>query len=126
MGMANFKALSLESGTILEKNIYSDYHCKSTATAILWICEEDDPPEYFDKSRILLLLALLILVMKSQVKLTVDLKNLPQSAWEVRKGVNGSYTRVRYDLGLAFGAGGIEWRFLYEGKVMGSVMSDYL
>jgi hypothetical protein len=64
--------------------------------------------------------------MKHQVMLTVDLKNLPRSAWEVRKGMNGSYRRVRYELGLTFGAGGIEWRFLYQGKVMGSVKSDYV
>jgi len=68
----------------------------------------------------------LISVMKQGVKLTVDLKNLPQSAWDIRKGVNGAYRRVRYDLGLAFGAGGIEWRFLYKGKVMGSVTCDYI
>jgi hypothetical protein len=63
--------------------------------------------------------------MKIQVKLTVNLNKLPPSAWEVRKGATGNYRRVRYDLGLSFGAGGIEWRFLHKGKVMGSVATDY-
>jgi hypothetical protein len=72
------------------------------------------------------LLNITYLVMKHQVKLTVDLTKLPRSAWEMRRGLNGSYRRVRYELGLSFGAGGIEWRFLYQGKVMGSVTSDYV
>jgi hypothetical protein len=54
-GFSNVKGLSIESGTIIEKNIYSDYHSNSAScfsTNLLWICEEDDPPEYLEKRRI--------------------------------------------------------------------------
>lgn len=60
------------------------------------------------------------------VKLSVDLAKLPADAWEKRWSKSGgAYRRVRYQLGLNFGPGGIEWRFLYKGKVIGSVNCDY-
>lgn len=68
----------------------------------------------------------LILVMKMHINLTVDLGKLPPDAWERKEGVRGTYRRVQYELGLSFGAGGIEWRFLYKGKVMGSVKCEYV
>ena len=72
------------------------------------------------------LLFLLILVLKMQVRLSVDLEKLPADAWENRKGIDGHfYRRYHYHLGLSFGAGGIEWRFLYKNKVIGSVTCKY-
>ena len=68
----------------------------------------------------------LTLVMKMHVRLTVDLKELPSRAWERRKGRDGAYRRVQYELGLSFGAGGIEWFFRYDGKIIGSVKSEYI
>ena len=59
------------------------------------------------------------------MKLSVNLGSLPESAWKTRQGLNGQYRRVYYQLGLAFGPGGIEWRFLHEGKVIGSVECQY-
>jgi len=72
-----------------------------------------------------LLLSLFILVLKLHVKLSVDLGKLPSDGWEKRKGVGGEYRRFRYNLGLSFGAGGIEWRFLHKGKVIGYVDCQY-
>jgi hypothetical protein len=72
------------------------------------------------------LLSLLILVLKMQVSLSVDLEKLPTDAWENRKGINGCYyRRYHYHLGLSFGAGGIEWRLLHKNKVIGSVKCKY-
>jgi len=51
------KGVSIESGTIMEKNIYSDYHSTSSeylSSNVLWICEEDDPPEFMEKRGILI------------------------------------------------------------------------
>jgi hypothetical protein len=67
----------------------------------------------------------LIIGLTAHVKLSVNLESLPPEAWETRRGVSGKYRRVRYHLGLSFGPGGIEWRFLYEGKVIGSVECEY-
>jgi hypothetical protein len=71
------------------------------------------------------LTSVLIVALKMHVSLSVDLNKLPPEAWEKRKGLKGEYHRVRYYLGLTFGAGGIEWRFLYQGKVIGSAECKY-
>ena len=68
----------------------------------------------------------LIVVLKLHVRLSVDLQKLPSDAWEKRRGVSGEYRRFRYQLGLGFGAGGIEWQFLHKGKVIGSVDCQYI
>ena len=66
-----------------------------------------------------------MIVLEAHVKLSVNLGSLPENAWKTRQGLNGQYRRVYYQLGLAFGPGGIEWRFLHEGKVIGSVECQY-
>jgi hypothetical protein len=53
------------------------------------------------------------------------LRDLPRDAWESKVGLSGEYVRVRYHLGLSFGAGGIEWRFLHNGTVIGAVDCQY-
>jgi hypothetical protein len=42
-----------------------------------------------------------------------------------RVGPRGGYFRVDFDLGVSFGASGIEFRLLYQGRVMGQVEADY-
>jgi hypothetical protein len=63
--------------------------------------------------------------LKAHVKLSINLGSLPDEAWQTRRGLSGQYRRVYYQLGLAFGPGGIDWRFLYKGKVIGSVDCEY-
>jgi hypothetical protein len=57
--------------------------------------------------------------------LCVDLRKLPPDAITERNGPKGTYYRVDYDLGVKFGAAGIEFTFLYQGKVMGYVDANY-
>lgn len=57
--------------------------------------------------------------------LTVDLRKLPPDAITERKGPKGTYYRVDYDLGVKFGAAGIEFSFLHLGKVIGHVDASY-
>ena len=59
-------------------------------------------------------------------KLTVDLRKLPVDAWIRSEGPFGEYYAVDYEIGLLFGAGGIEFRFLHEGKVIGSLECEYV
>ena len=54
-----------------------------------------------------------------------DLLKLPKDVMTYSSGLGGEYYRVDYDLGVTFSAGGIEFRFLHEGKVMGFVDADY-
>lgn len=56
---------------------------------------------------------------------TVDLRKLPSDAFQKKIGPSGEYYEVRYQIGLIFGPGGIELRYLYKGKIMGSVDCDY-
>jgi hypothetical protein len=75
---------------------------------------------------VFLLLFSLIVVLKLYAKFTVNLQKLPSDAWENRRGVRGEYRRFRYQLGLSFGAHGIEWQLLHKGKFIGSVDSQYI
>ena len=61
----------------------------------------------------------------SLCSLSVDLRKLPKDVITKSSGPGGEYYRVDYDLGITFSAGGIEFRFLHEGKVMGFVDADY-
>jgi hypothetical protein len=110
------------------QKFFSDYgytEQSSTAFKELFISLEDLPPKYFDhiRSRSLLIL---ITGCRPHVRLRVDLTKLPQEAWEQKRGTSGIYRRVHYYLGLCFGSGGVEWRFLYNGKVMGSAECEYI
>jgi hypothetical protein len=42
-----------------------------------------------------------------------------------RKGVKEIYYQVEYDLGIVFGPAGIEFKFLYQGRVMSSAGVKY-
>ena len=68
---------------------------------------------------------MLTLATKSHGQLTVNLRSIPASAFEKKMGPKGEYYSVRYQIGLIFGPGGIEFRCLYKGKVFGSVDCDY-
>ena len=58
--------------------------------------------------------------------LSVDLRKLPADAIQERNGSKGRYYRVDYDLGVTFGASGrLEFKFLYQGEVMGLVEYHY-
>jgi hypothetical protein len=76
--------------------------------------------------KVAILVTALTLVLKMQARLSVDLGQLPVDAWESRRGRTGPYRRVHYHLGLLFGAGGIEWQLLHNGKVMTSVECEYM
>ena len=55
----------------------------------------------------------------------MNLRTLPNDAFEKRLGPHGEYYRVYFDIGLAFGPGGIEFKFLYKKNVVGSLECDY-
>jgi hypothetical protein len=55
----------------------------------------------------------------------VDLRQLPKEAFSEEIGPKGKYYKVSYTIALAFGPGGIEFKFLHHGKVIGSVDCDY-
>ena len=57
--------------------------------------------------------------------LSVDLRKLPANAITEKNGPKGSYYRVDYDLGVTFGAAGIEFKFLYQGRTIGYVEASY-
>ena len=92
----------------------------------LSISYDDVPPEYSD-SKGSARYQRLTTGLQVYVRLSVDLTQLPPSAWELRWGTGNvqRYRRVYYHLGLHFGPGGIEWRYMHDGKIIGSVDCEY-
>ena len=67
----------------------------------------------------------LIIDITEQCRLTVNLRDIPASGFSRRSGQKGEYYRVKFSLGLMFGPGGIEFSFIHDGRVVGSVTCDY-
>lgn len=63
--------------------------------------------------------------LKLQRRLIVNLRDIPTCAFYKGIGPYGEYYGVKYELGLVFGPGGIEFRLIHEGKIVGSVDCDY-
>jgi hypothetical protein len=63
--------------------------------------------------------------LKKHVTLTVDLKKIPSRRWSSKMGNFGEYYCCSFDLGVTFGAGGIGFQFLHDGKILGSVDCSY-
>jgi len=61
----------------------------------------------------------------SHCSLSVDLRKLPVNVITKNTGPSGDFFRVDYDLGVTFGPGGIEFKFLHDGKTMGHVDAEY-
>ena len=66
-----------------------------------------------------------LIVVSVLCDLTVDLRMLPPNTITERKGPKGTYYQVDYDLGIELGPAGIEFKFLYQGRVMGWVDAKY-
>ena len=66
-----------------------------------------------------------MIALKKLCKLEVNLRTLPEDAFHAKSGPLGDYYEARFAMGLVFGAGGLEFRALYEGNVIGSVDCDY-
>lgn len=90
----------------------------------LFVCEERDPPNYKNNSGNITRFPTLIIV-KLLCEITVDLRDLPQKAFELRYGEKGQFYQTKYDLGLTFGAE-LVFTFLYNEKVLGRASTRYL
>jgi hypothetical protein len=58
-------------------------------------------------------------------QLQMDFKNFPLDAFVRKIGARGAYYEIEYSVGLVLGPGGIEFRAMYKGNVVGSVECDY-
>jgi len=67
----------------------------------------------------------LILGIHGHGEMQVDLRRIPLRGWRKENGPRGRYYSVDFELGLVFGAGGIEFRFSYEGNIIGAVPCAY-
>ena len=54
-----------------------------------------------------------------------DLRQLPASEFRKGTGPEGEYYKVGFSLGLVFGAGGIEFKFLSQGTVIEAANCGY-
>jgi hypothetical protein len=89
----------------------------------------DDPPPMFDGgpgSHILTLLLTLRKGIQLLATVTVDLRKLPAMAFTELRGPRGIFYRVNYDIGIHFGSGGMEFRFIFNNDVVELAQVDYL
>jgi hypothetical protein len=87
------------------------------------ICEDDVPPEYdYHSGRSSDSRGNRIVTELCQV--SSDLRKLPKSAFQRLHGTQGWYWQVDYHLGITFGPELI-FKFLYQGKVIGSANARY-
>ena len=63
--------------------------------------------------------------LKTLCSLRVNLRDIPASSFSKRQGPKGAYYHVGFELGFVFGPGGMEFKFIHKGKVIGFVNSDY-
>jgi hypothetical protein len=63
--------------------------------------------------------------MKLLVTVKGDLRKLPKTAFKEVKGPKGKICRVSYNLGIHFGAGGMDFRFIYNKEVLGEAKAEY-
>ena len=96
-----------------------------TYSVNLYVCDDEVPPEYDGKDCEPIVPSRLISALVVQGTLKINLRDLPKAAIYKRKGPSGPYYGVSYDIGLVFGAGGIEFRFLYDNKIAGAIECDY-
>lgn len=64
--------------------------------------------------------------MECYCELTCDLGELPLGAITKSAGPEGEIYTVTYDLGLVFGSAEIEFKLVYQGRVVGSIYSKYI
>ena len=84
--------------------------------------DEDDPPEYLetcDASKIFLTLA-----VKPLCEVEMDLRELPEEAFERVTGSDGVYYSITYELAIKFGPM-LEFQMLYKGKEYGKAIAKY-
>jgi hypothetical protein len=59
-------------------------------------------------------------------KLQIHLENFPMDAFVKKERGDDVYYQIVYTVGLVLGPGGIEFRALHGGKVVGSIEFDYI
>jgi hypothetical protein len=91
----------------------------------LYICEDENSPMYLDHRSMVLCVFLLIEGVTEQCRLTVNLRDIPASGFKRKTGPKVEYYKVHFSLGVMFGPGGIEFSFIYDRMVVGSVTCDY-
>jgi hypothetical protein len=66
----------------------------------------------------------MILDIVQLCSLSVDLKELPERAFQKKVGWKGVYYKVNYEIAMTFGTE-LEFKFLWEGDVKGVVKANY-
>ena len=89
----------------------------------LFTCEDETPPKFWNSS-CRTCLKRSNDVVKQLCKMQVDLKQLPDGAFQLRSGPHEEYYRVSYTLGVTFGQELVS-EFLYLNEVMGRASAKY-
>jgi len=115
------KGQKVENGKVFEHEFQADYLSTEYnrgddlwRTTNLYICDEEFPPEYDNSPS-----------LKHLTALKVNLRELSEAAFYKKRGPLGEYRRVAYQIGLSFGAGGVDFTFTHQGRVVGYVSTEY-
>lgn len=90
----------------------------------LFVCEETVPPNYRNDSGNIMKFPTLRIV-KPLCEVTVNLRDLPPKAFELRQGPKGEFHQAKYDLGLTFGSE-LVFTFMCNEQVLGRASARYL
>lgn len=123
----------MSAGSLVEGTFHMDYLAQDFLTPgplewfdELWVCDDPSPPEYDGVTSMPEMRSpVLTAGLRKHCTLRADLRKVPASGVWKGHGPQGGYYTVSFDLGLSFGAGGIEFRILYGGKILGSVECAY-
>jgi len=92
-------------------------------SSILYVCEENDAPDYFGDTGIYH--GVILILVKTLCELPVNHRNIPASAFKLMTGLNGNkYYKVSYELELIFGSE-LMFKLVHEGRAIGSVTANY-
>src|SRR5271170_4565928 len=116
----------MATGRVIERSFITNVsaeaylHCGPLKWSdTLFICDDETPPEYDGAPSNSSCPYPLILDIYKHCEMVVDLREIPVRGFHKKNGPQGRYYTVAFELGLVFGAGGIEFRFLFEGTILG-------
>jgi hypothetical protein len=116
----------IENGFSTNVSVERYLHCGPLRWSdTLFICDDETPPEYDGAPSNTSCLYLLISGIQKHCEMVVDLREIPVRGFHKKNGPHGRYYNVSFELGLVFGAGGIEFTFLFEGTILGAVKCAY-
>jgi len=111
------KGLSIQGEQCISIPFYITGSAPSTSELLeMVVSDEDNPPLEFEHTQ----------KTRRLCSITADLSNVPRKSWLSRKTSNGNtYVYLKYNVGLTFGPGGLQFDVRVGDKIVGTAKADY-